>query len=60
MFAAAHGAGEWLDLTALIISDGPVFAVIRISPEEKPRHLPPRDGAYVTERFRHALGLVEN
>jgi hypothetical protein len=34
--------------------------VIRISPEEKPRHLPPRDGAYVTERFRHALGIVEN
>jgi hypothetical protein len=34
--------------------------VIRISPEEKPRFIPPRDGAYVTERFRRALEIVEN
>ena len=33
-----------------------LFAVIRINAEEKPRFLPPRDGAYVTERFRRALG----
>ena len=38
----------------------PLFAVIRINPEEKPRFVPPRDGAYVTERFRRALGIVEN
>ncbi|HEX3994498.1 MAG TPA: thiamine pyrophosphate-dependent enzyme [Acetobacteraceae bacterium] len=38
----------------------PLFAVIRISAEEKPRFIPPRDGAYVTERFRRALGIVEN
>jgi len=38
----------------------PLFAVIRISAEEKPRFIPPRDGAYVTERFRRALGIIEN
>jgi thiamine pyrophosphate-dependent acetolactate synthase large subunit-like protein len=38
----------------------PLFAVIRISAEEKPRFIPPRDGAFVTERFRRALGIVEN
>jgi thiamine pyrophosphate-dependent acetolactate synthase large subunit-like protein len=38
----------------------PLFAVIRIDAEEKPRFLPPRDGAYVTGRFRRALGIVEN
>jgi thiamine pyrophosphate-dependent acetolactate synthase large subunit-like protein len=37
----------------------PLFAVIRINAEEKPRFLPPRDGAYVTERFRRDLGIVE-
>jgi thiamine pyrophosphate-dependent acetolactate synthase large subunit-like protein len=36
----------------------PLFAVVRISPEEKPRHLPPRDGALLTTRFRHALGAA--
>jgi thiamine pyrophosphate-dependent acetolactate synthase large subunit-like protein len=35
-----------------------MFAVLRISAEEKPRHLPPRDGAYLTDRFRRALGVV--
>jgi len=38
----------------------PLFAVIRIGAEEKPRFIPPRDGAFVTERFRRALGIVEN
>jgi thiamine pyrophosphate-dependent acetolactate synthase large subunit-like protein len=37
----------------------PLFAVIGISPAEVPRHLPPRDGAYLADRFRRALGLVE-
>jgi thiamine pyrophosphate-dependent acetolactate synthase large subunit-like protein len=35
----------------------PLFAVIRISPAEVPRHLPPRDGAHLADRFRRALGL---
>jgi thiamine pyrophosphate-dependent acetolactate synthase large subunit-like protein len=34
-----------------------LFAVIRISPDEMPRHLPPRDGAFLAQRFRGALGL---
>ncbi|HEY1931841.1 MAG TPA: thiamine pyrophosphate-dependent enzyme [Acetobacteraceae bacterium] len=36
----------------------PLFAVLRIAPDEKPRHLPPRDGAYLTDRFRRALGVA--
>ncbi len=29
LFAFAHGGSEWLDLTALVISDSPVFALFR-------------------------------
>jgi hypothetical protein len=36
-----------------------LFAVIRISPEELPRHLPPRDGAHLADRFRRALGVAD-
>jgi thiamine pyrophosphate-dependent acetolactate synthase large subunit-like protein len=36
-----------------------LFAVIRISPAEVPRYLPPRDGAHLTGRFRRALGVGE-
>ncbi len=36
-----------------------LFAVIRIAPDEKPRHLPPRDGAHLADRFRRALGVAE-
>lgn len=35
-----------------------LFAVLRIAPEEQPRHLPPRDGAHLTDRFRRALGVA--
>src|ERR1700733_286779 len=31
LFAIVHGVGEWLDLAALIISDSPSFAVVRIA-----------------------------
>jgi thiamine pyrophosphate-dependent acetolactate synthase large subunit-like protein len=34
-----------------------LFAVMRISPRELPRHLPPRDGAHLADRFRRALGI---
>ena len=34
-----------------------LFAVIRISAEEEARHLPPRDGAHLADRFRRALGI---
>ena len=37
-----------------------MFAVIKISPAEVPRVLPPRDGAYLTTRFRHALGFRDD
>ena len=37
-----------------------VFAIIRISAEEKPRVLPPRDGAYLTDRFRRSLGFTND
>jgi thiamine pyrophosphate-dependent acetolactate synthase large subunit-like protein len=37
-----------------------LFAVIRISPAEVARHLPPRDGAYLADRFRRALGVAEH
>jgi thiamine pyrophosphate-dependent acetolactate synthase large subunit-like protein len=34
-----------------------LFAVLRIAPDEPPRHLPPRDGGYLADRFRRALGV---
>jgi thiamine pyrophosphate-dependent acetolactate synthase large subunit-like protein len=37
-----------------------LFAVVRISADEEPRHLPPRDGAYLTNRFRQAIGITCN
>jgi len=37
-----------------------LFAVLRISPAEVPRHLPPRDGARLTSRFREALNVTGN
>ncbi len=34
-----------------------IFAVIRISPADVPRFLPPRDAAALSVRFRQALGI---
>jgi diguanylate cyclase (GGDEF)-like protein len=31
LFGVAHGVGEWLDLTALIVGNSPAFAVVRIA-----------------------------
>lgn len=36
---------------------GAAFLAIRVAAEELPRVLPPRDGVYLKERFRQALGL---
>ena len=36
---------------------GTLFAQVLIEADEPPRALPPRDGAYVKNRFRAALGL---
>ncbi|HEX4174242.1 MAG TPA: thiamine pyrophosphate-dependent enzyme, partial [Acetobacteraceae bacterium] len=35
-----------------------LFAVIRVSPAELPRHLPPRDGSHLADRFRRAQGIT--
>lgn len=40
--------------------DGPGFARIRVTAENPPRVLPPRDGVYIKNRFRAALGLRPN
>jgi thiamine pyrophosphate-dependent acetolactate synthase large subunit-like protein len=42
------------DLRARLRAE-PLFAVVRIAPEEPPRVLPPRDGALLHHRFRAAL-----
>jgi thiamine pyrophosphate-dependent acetolactate synthase large subunit-like protein len=36
-------------------SDGPLFAVIKISADPEPKALPPRDGPYLAHRVREAL-----
>lgn len=36
---------------------GPTFVQVLISSDEPPRALPPRDGPYIKNRFRAALGL---
>lgn len=36
--------------------DGASFATVKIRPENHPRVLPPRDGSYIKNRFRAALG----
>ena len=37
-----------------------LFAVLRIAPDEPPRHLPSRDGAYLADRFRRGLGVAQD
>ena len=49
---AAELAGLRKDIHMLA---GLLFAVVKVSPEELPRVLPPRDGAYLTQRLREAL-----
>jgi thiamine pyrophosphate-dependent acetolactate synthase large subunit-like protein len=41
--------------TAIHSHDGLLFAVVKVSPDDLPRVLPPRDGAYLTQRLRAAL-----
>jgi hypothetical protein len=45
--AALHGA-----IGALA---GPLFAVVKVDPANLPLVLPPREGAFLTARFREAL-----
>jgi thiamine pyrophosphate-dependent acetolactate synthase large subunit-like protein len=56
--ATAHSMDEVATLRPRLRTER-LFAVIRISPAEVPRHLPPRDGAYLADRFRRALGVAE-
>jgi thiamine pyrophosphate-dependent acetolactate synthase large subunit-like protein len=39
-------------------ADGPGFASIQIAADEPTRVLPPRDGVFLKNRFRHSLGLL--
>jgi thiamine pyrophosphate-dependent acetolactate synthase large subunit-like protein len=63
--AAGFAAVELSDLSAVRdyrphlsrLTGGPRFATVRISPEETPRALPPRDGVFLKHRFRNHLGL---
>lgn len=57
--ATARGMDEVKALAPRLRKE-PLFAVLRISAEEKPRFLPPRDGAYLTDRFRRALGVAQD
>lgn len=56
--ATARGMDEVEALRPRLRTEN-LFAVLRISAEEKPRHLPPRDGAYLCDRFRRALRVAE-
>lgn len=40
---------------AIYNGDGPLFAVVKVDPEKLPLVLPPRDGAYIKNRFRVAV-----
>jgi thiamine pyrophosphate-dependent acetolactate synthase large subunit-like protein len=53
----AHGWDEVGTLRPRLRQEA-LFAVIRVSPDELPRHLPPRDGAYLADRFRQAQGIA--
>lgn len=47
------------DLFELLLEkSGPVVGVAKISLQEQPRVLPPREGAWLQHRFRRALGLT--
>jgi thiamine pyrophosphate-dependent acetolactate synthase large subunit-like protein len=49
---------EAVETLSLRLRRESLFAVVRISAEEKQRHLPPRDGAHLADRFRRALGVA--
>ncbi len=56
--ATAHSMADVAALRPRLRNEA-LFAVIRISSAEVPRHLPARDGAYLAHRFRRALDLPE-
>jgi thiamine pyrophosphate-dependent acetolactate synthase large subunit-like protein len=55
---AVHDTAACDELAARILArQGPLFAQVFIAADEPPRALPPRDGPYIKNRFRAALGL---
>jgi thiamine pyrophosphate-dependent acetolactate synthase large subunit-like protein len=66
---AAMAAGAGIPLTATVRSEselaaaipvirgtaGPVFTVVKVTAENLPKVIPPREGAYLKDRFRIAL-----
>jgi len=60
-WAATATASSMAEVAALRprLRRGALFAVIHISTAEVPRHLPPRDGPHLADRFRRALGLPD-
>jgi thiamine pyrophosphate-dependent acetolactate synthase large subunit-like protein len=42
----------------LCMRTGPKLATIKVAAENPPRVLPPRDGVYIKNRFRAALGFA--
>lgn len=55
--ATVSAEGELETLRSRLRSE-PLFAVIKIAATEPERYLPPRDGAFLRQRFRAALGLM--
>lgn len=51
---------EEIEALRLRLRQEHLFAVLRIAPDEAPRHLPSRDGAYLADRFRRALGVASS
>ncbi|MBM3540428.1 MAG: aldehyde dehydrogenase [Alphaproteobacteria bacterium] len=52
---ARDEAGLAKAVTMLRTAPGPVLAVLKVDAEKKPLVMPPRDGAYLKDRFREAL-----
>jgi phosphonopyruvate decarboxylase len=57
-FAVKQGDGFRQIAERVIARKGPTLAQVFINADEPPRALPPRDGTYVKNRFRAALGLA--
>ncbi len=48
-------AGLAAALPIILAATGPIAAIIKVKAEDLPRVLPPRDGAFLKNRFRTAL-----
>jgi thiamine pyrophosphate-dependent acetolactate synthase large subunit-like protein len=54
---AADEAGLPPLMAAVRSAPGPVFAVAKVALESLPLVMPPKDGAFLKDRLRHALGV---